>query len=564
MRSARPAAARSAVAALRGYGAIGALATAALLASGCDYWHNLVGDKAVTHASVSIAVKDAWTGKALPFAVCMDRVSQSPQVADASGLINLPDAPTGPYIFTCSQDGYYDTTLRFDQGAVAVNRIAALARLGGADWYPNEADRQGGVKFDNGNTLVPADLTLRAAPYDTSGILRYAWTFANHPELNRPVTSSASAKPLFRIKLTGIPVDSMADTLALKVVARMAGRPDYDVNEVRIPILWIRNRLPDIEFLGPILKDIKIGCPDDQPFNIVYHATDPDGHCESVSFMTLDSSHALGNINVKTGCAGKIALPLNNVFRNYQGADLESTLVDINTLRMSVMDDNHQTRDTVFTLMARPYLLPKITMEKKLAKPLQYENRAAQFRVLAKAPGSRLDRLVLTWGDGKTTTFPYNQSVGSDLDDRLFSHVYEISGLFHFSARLYNECGAVDSTDQFTKEYILIQQNDPPSLKLHDFRYTLKDTLPQLHLHLAVGDNDIAFGMDSLDISISWGDGTPPETYQTHGVDMPDTTLVHPFPTNAAGVVHNIHIRVGDQFDGSIDTVFQVQPYHLP
>ena len=52
---------------------LAAALAAGLMASGCDYWRNLVDDRTVTRQRLDIKVFDVWTLQPIPEATCVDR-----------------------------------------------------------------------------------------------------------------------------------------------------------------------------------------------------------------------------------------------------------------------------------------------------------------------------------------------------------------------------------------------------------------------------------------------------------------------------------------------------------
>src|SRR4051812_9679174 len=69
-----------------------AAAVAGLLASGCDYWKNLVDDKTVADAELRIKVTDLYTGWNLEDVTCKDAKRGQQWTTDPTGVIFDPHA----------------------------------------------------------------------------------------------------------------------------------------------------------------------------------------------------------------------------------------------------------------------------------------------------------------------------------------------------------------------------------------------------------------------------------------------------------------------------------------
>lgn len=543
---------------MRSARSLASIASLALLAAGCDYWRNLVDDKAVTHTTVSITVKDAWTGEGLPYADCVDTARHLYQSADSAGTILIPEAATGPYRMTCSRESYSTVEIQFDAGAKDISLGIQLARRGGRDWYPMDSSRQVRAELI-GNTRVPANFMLRAWPARTDGTLRYSWAFARHPQLNRDQASSLAFKPELAPKLESIASDSLEDTVTLKVRAHLYAIPEYDVDSVKIPILWMRNKKPRLEISTNNRTDAIVGCPDDGSFTVSVSASDPDGQCLSVRVENTDSNSTLGPRTIVQSCNQKqIAIPLTDSMSARQIPWRDP----LNRFLVTATDDNNQTHDTEFTIRTTPHQRPTIGIYQNDSMAFSIANYPVRFRITAVDSNASLERLKVDWGDG-SKPLDYGFPAGTGPLNADFTHPYSVPGNYFVHASIINACGTVSTSALPGLNYVHVQANDTPKVAVTDRKYILIGSKPHYSIRLNADDKDLGFAKDTLTLSVNWGDGTEDSTYRS-AVALTNKALDHVYETPPADSVYIVGISVIDVYGGRYNTVLRVAPYSHP
>ncbi|MEO6094278.1 MAG: hypothetical protein ABIW76_00905 [Fibrobacteria bacterium] len=431
---------------------IAAGAVAGLLAAGCDYWGNLVDEKKITRARVTLAVTDAWTRLPLK-AHCRDSVRGIDTETDPAGLINLTSAETGAYAFSCESDGYFPESKNMQVGSIGVAETVKMARMGKEHWYPGDPTRQVAFLSDAASLRYPDSIFIPVNPSSPDGDFRFEWKFAKNTRFNRAYQHPLSASNFLEIFGDAGWVVPGKDTLIVTMSSRLVGREYYEVGSDTLPIEWIRNLLPRIDtlYLTTGQTTFRVDCDGSRDLpRLVVTAFDPDpeGTCDSVVLYTKDALSALGRIRTVRACGdlGKQNLPLKNPFGEPQPGDPERILK--NTLYISAYDNQKERVDTSISFNSRYNALPvvKIARVDPEVSFMTHQKVRMKFDIADNEDGGALQALIVKWEPGVEDTLLPPET--SNSWSQIAEHAYATPGLKYPTARAVDFCGDTASTDQ--------------------------------------------------------------------------------------------------------------------
>jgi hypothetical protein len=533
-----------------------------LSVSGCDYWNNLVETKAVTRPTITLTIRDAWTNEPLPNTQCSETSRHLFLNPDGLGNILIPEATSGDYLFECAAAYYHNSKVNLRIEKKSTNLTIGMARLGGANWYPNEPARQVSIFLDSGNFRAPGKPSFVASPFDGLGIFHYRWKSSRYPNLNRESEGKYGTLRTFQFNLEPLVVDEVFDTLTVYVRAKLGSEPEYDVDSLQMPIVWTRNHKPSFTIQGSTVPNLQVGCID-SVYKIKFSAEDgdEDGQCY-IEFSSADSSSSLGKKNYPSTCgAGQIYLPLLNPFKKFGDIEEDTTLKVTNDLKVTVWDDNGESNITSISFITTPHFIPKVSVQNVDTRAVHFSRGPAiEFRVKSSASRTFLSRLILNWGDGELDTLGFGYPP-QDSEDKKYIHQYLNPGDFKVSAKIRDGCGI--EREASLLENVHVKANDEPILSVTAIGYQLLDTIPSYQIQISASDRDLASGMDSLFIYINWGDGKPEPRIQVKTNDIGrNWTLSHVYtkpPLNATE--YSLTVEVRDANAGIRDTLLLVKPY---
>ncbi|MDB5049810.1 MAG: hypothetical protein JWO30_2881 [Fibrobacteres bacterium] len=525
-----------------------------LLAAGCDYWKNLVNEASVTKVPLTLVVRDAWTRNTLPTATCVDSARSLTVTMNDEGLHRFPDAGTGPYNFTCTADDYFPATKHLEVGGDGDSVVVEMARLGEESWYPGDTTRQ--VMFPEPfETLrYPPRFQLASLPKNNGSVFRYAWTFAQNRNLDRPITMARAG--LLNLDLAAEARDVAhpgPDTVTVTVYSALRG-PDslYVVRTSIMPFQWVRNKLPAFALENSPPERPRVGCLNSRPLSFPYTAMDSDGTCQRVVFYTLDTNSSLGNVRFERTCTDHrpINLPLHNPFTSL--SDSVAYLLD-DKLFVEVWDDNGEVRRDSIEFKSRSNI--QITAGGGLIDP-----QPAYFRntvVRSWIDGSDVDGPIygfkVDWGDGSLPARPgiLNDAVHYWRDTTF--HIYRDTGNFRITNYAIGDCDPESSLFVFPdRDIIHVRDDTKPKITLDTLGYNTLGDPRSYQIYLRVTDIDADDGIDSLEIVLDWGDGNLDTMATNKGRSYENHALTHRYAADpGVGEFYKLHVKATDSQTGS-------------
>ncbi len=490
-----------------------------LVVGGCDYWRNLVEDHGVSRGSLTLRVRDAWTDSLLPGTLCRDSAHSQTWITDNLGQIQVGDITTGPYQVSCELEGYYPASASINVGPGVAHDSIALARLGGLEWYPKRQDYAVSIVVDSGNFRVPGNVLLGCTPGNLNHALKYVWTFSNHSEFNRTVTSPDAAKPILNLKLNSLHDAQEFDTATITVFATLAGHKDYVVGSNFIPIQWSRNKPPSIKFFGPA-GFVYTGCGEGV-FDLAFQPEDPDGRCVALTVTSDSQNSSIGAYHFSQQINNdlidlKITIPDKFATLRESGKDF----VDSNLLRVRVWDDNGAYTDSLIPFVVLFNKLPEINFQSLETQNIHFSHQPMHFKISAHDTDSQLARLTVDWGDQSTGYAEIPQPGIPHVTENL-EHIFNNAGSYQIKATIYSQCSGGQPASQSATMNILIRDDSPPAIALLQNLYLAQSPDSGTYaLQFSVADADIETGYDRLSITIRWGDG---------GMDTVTTAPLDPF-----------------------------------
>jgi hypothetical protein len=538
----------------------GAVLAAGLLASGCDYWRNLVDDRTVATAHLKLKVIDMYTLDPL-VATCTDTARGLELVtALGSGQAEKPNAGTGTYTIHCHASwGYYDRSIGVPLTPGAETVIFRLARLGDEGvWYKDDTLREVRIQERFDTLRFPGDFDFNAYPEDTTklDLFRYVWTFAKAKGLDQINSSTLGKKRNFHNTVALANTVPGPDTLTLQVWSMMNDpKVPYPIGMVKRPFVWARNQLPKLSMTGIPEALFLVGCPESQPLRINFSAADPDGECESVRFHTVDKKSSFGAVDTTLTCnPDDLQFPLRNTFEPLR---TDSAWMRDNELKVTVTDDNGGRFDTSIVIKTRTNILPTVTSSIENLKTSAFIDDSIKVYFEASDSDGTPQSAIINWAgvDGETRK-DFRLRKGHTLrDSAIWS--YQTPGWKFINVAINDECNA--SVNSLT-DSILIRKNRDPVVEL---KYYRDEGTEQNHLYvfeLTVKDQDIREGLDDriTEVYVNWGEGQPFEDFPNIGSTY-IKTLKHHFtrPPDSLGR-YQILIDAHDAHHGSgtLDTLF--------
>lgn len=543
-----------------------AAAAAGLLAAGCDYWKNLVGEKNVTTAPLTISVLDAFTGKPLAGAHCSDADRGLEFDTDGSGSYSDPAAGTGPYRLVCGMASYYQGTAGFEAGAAGAQTAIGLARRGGDEWYPEDPEKQVRIGNPVAAFRYPGKIELEAIPADTAGRFIYEWTFANNPANNRGAGSAAPRLP--RLSLDALPAKIIPgpDTVTLTVKAHPAGVEEYLVGRYRMPLEWVRNRPPN----GSVSSNasvIRVGCESNKQneyVNVFFTGSDPDpgGTCDSVVFDSRDSASSFGIQHVVAKC---------NDPNNYRKFELKNpfnrgqvkALYLENALSVSFWDDNGEHTDTTLRIVTRSNTVPSVTAEKTSPGRIFFTGEPVSFRITADDTDGYLKDVYFEWGNHERSYWGSDwPSLVGHMDQVVTNTTYLTEGPQQVIAYAADNC--LEPSSYVLPETLDIRKNSDPVLKLtpQPNPFPMIGGIPTFQVMLDITDKDVSDQLDRFtSILFDWSDGSAMDTASTENGTAFSRLLRHTFPHDPGEGEYSLRVEVLDAHNGRAETTLAIPAY---
>lgn len=546
---------------------LAAAAAAGLLAAGCDYWQNLVGDKVVTPTKLDIRVLDIWTKRPLAEAHCKDAARGHEWTPDREGAIFVASPETGPYVISCTSRFYYNASIEFSLKPEGASMDIHMARLGGADnWYLDDEARQVSIqnaKADGPFTVLrfPSALHMIAGPEDALGRFRYIWKFAKATRLNREANSVYADSTHYRNNAAPPYVeDGLEDTLTLIVKSRFNGNDkEYVVDSVKRTFTWVKNKPPVLQLLPMRDAPYRVGCK--EPLNDVmrvnFAASDTDGgRCVSVRFRGANRNSSLRAVDTVVGCEDKsINFYPTDTFTSLSFDSIQ-TMDD--RLLVTVTDDDGGQYDTAIDFKTKANLQPKITAKAEYPG-IGFTGEKVRLVYVVEDKDGPVQNVTVNWAgvDGQTEVNYTEIGEGLNRVTDTVSWIYDTPGVKTVSVFTRDYCGddAVPVTNIFT-----IRDDRKPTVNLEHVRGPSSDT--GMHTFMVrASDKDVNEGLNDAitRIYVQWGDNTFADLDSLYIKKPYDDEIQHRFatpPTSADGR-YRIIIDVTDAHHGtSKDTLF--------
>jgi hypothetical protein len=549
---------------------------AALLAAGCDYWNNLVDDKALTRAPLRIKVTDALTNWNMYPTKCKDPDRGLDIPTDEAGEIFLPNAGTGPYSITCYTPwGYYEKNVKFDLTSAGANLFIKMARMGGKEnWYKDDTLRQVRIRNQFDTIRFPSIFQMSAYPEDPEHkLLHFIWKFSKATHLDRDEFSSIANTNIYDMNSGTNDADIGPDTLTLTVLSLLNGTSKdeiYEVGTYKRAFTWVRNLLPKFEItLLSKTDSVGVGCPDSQPLSIGFEAFDPDGECKSVTFSTRKATtSSLGKIDTVFDCDYKkiVVFPMKNTF-NALSHDYSFGLG--NTLYISVMDDNFKTFDTSIQISTKTNILPNVTASIVGLPAVVFLNEEVKVKYQVADSNHPVREVLTRWGDGENfhgqTRIDYaSQEELTHIVNDTISHYYtEQSPPEGYTVQVTATDPCLDTSHVKAGKLIVLKNSDPKAVLSSGHREISGDGNLIQSFRLSLSDSNVFDGLDRYTrILVDWKDGTPTTDSTKRGepysVDISHKYTAPPGPSGK----YELFIQVNDAHKGvfTLDTTFAPPP----
>lgn len=519
-------------------------AAGGLLASGCDYWRNLVEDKNADKARLVVVVTDALTGEPLQEAFC-GKQGQGMVGADGEGTIARDDMPTGKYNLVCRAQYYHERSIPIEVPLGETRKEVRLARLGG-DWYPGRKELEPGIVLAQGNHRYPGSLKLKAVPSDDSGRFLYEWTSNLHAYPLDP------GKPVCRLaECVFYTPKSVAATQALEVSLRIRfkGKGDsaiHDVGTVTYARDMVRNLPPEIRIdtNANRIQSFKLGCGNAEQVAIfAFMSTDPDHGCKHVVIENTDASSSLGIIREEVPCG----LQQKYYPVKVRLGPPESSIYDTSIIRFQVVDSNGETAETVAKVEGYTNLAPIVKLNLLTRKDRYFTVDGLDFELESfDRDSKRLKVIKLDYGDGEIDSGSLDGQ--EEPFHRIYHKEFKKPGLYNVMASVLDNCqgGHKDSLQ------IQVFENKPPIIEFMRVEGYGPNT-GDFQLRLKIMDADLSDGVDTLRGVIYWDDvdDTPIVGFPSQPLDgIFRHTYVKDPNEMAADSLFHVHVSVTDKNGG--------------
>lgn len=527
---------------------LGLAAAWALLGSGCDYWRNLTEPKKAEKVDIILSLKDAWTGEALASARCAVDGAEAVN-ADAEGRIHFPAASTGRKSVACTCASFHERALTLealpDQGRFDV----PMARMGGEHWYPDDPTRQVRIEVDSGNLIFPGDLVIGGLPGDTSGkLFQYAWTSTHHTGLRSLAKVPVRTGPQ--------PGDLVEFTLHLTVTATLAGRT-YEVGTDSQSFTLAKNRPPIVKATftpaPPDTLRVGAGCQE-QTANLGLMALDPDGDCR-VRVHSRVAASPLGIIDTTAVCHQNLQFVFP--IASHEGWP-DRSFPSNGTLQVDVYDGNGGKAETTLTVSTISNQHPYIEIEQLDAKPYNLTDQWMKFRIFARDRDTKNMQVVkVDWKNGEAVTYYNARLKGKDFLEDTLQTIWRQPGAYSVEARVEDACG-VAHTDTLSIELV---DNKVPKVSVSGDRFN--PATQEYDVIIEASDGDVASGMDSLIVVLTWGPIVERWIHQdfkaVEGKNIREQVGI-PFRPVENATAYEIYVTVSDQFLGTASDTLRLTP----
>jgi hypothetical protein len=539
-----------------------AAAAAILSASGCDYWDNLVTQKAVTKVSLSVATRDAWTGEALAEVACEDSARGLEFTTDGAGNFKLEAAGTGRYSLACRTQWYYDARAEFEATGTGAAQIVKFARKGGNDWYP-DAGRRVEIPAEDGPIRFPRKLAWTASPTDTAGAFRYAWEFRRCGRLSQglgqgpgegPVESKSLLPNYGKTANTDNGVQPGQDTVVLRVFSRLnKALGEYEAGSDTLFVDWVKNKLPTVELSRPSGEaTYKVGCGQNAPrLYVKIKSSDQDGILDSVRLFVKDPTLSLGHLDTSVAWHDSITLSLPLTAPN-PPVDLygDHRLEFDNILFAEVIDENGEKVTDSVPFMTYSNILP--TAQAGLmfpARTVYFVGDSVRVWIRGHDSDGSVDKLSFFWdGDGKDD-FTVENRPTNDAEWNYYHKFTQAQKLMVIDSWTTDNCGGTGHA----WIPLEVRKNTAPNIVFTSPRKVKEGDTTFHEFDLTVNDEDVDANLDSLTrVKIYWGDGIPQTKAYPKGV-RPITETQHHVYTNSppkGATAFEIRIEVSDAHAG--------------
>ncbi len=548
-----------------------AAACALLGAVGCDYWSNLVSQKTVTKADLSVFARDVWTNDAVGGTTCIDSLRDVKLSSNGLGTLWLAQASPGKYAIRCTSEWYYPAGVDVELTSAGKNAGIRLVRKGGSDWYL-EKGRKVAIGKIADSIRFPSELDWLADPADYKEGFRYEWSFRHakrlsqgHVEPHGPIDKDFYW-PAFSAKAgPEAGLEEGKDTVTLIVYSELNGRQDeYEVGRASVPFLWLRNKKPTLE-LDTLKNRTKVGCDQDGTVperiipNIIW--SDSDGACKSLRLWSKDTSSSLRKLDTIIGCTDRRPrIPLFKPLR--RGVDSgDGREYFTNTLWAEITDDNGEKAVASVDFITFTNAPPKATVRITEPKAGYYVNDIIPFELTAHDTDGYIKELHIDW-QSHDSSYVGNVTVNPDDNPRKSTSVLTTNNSFRFpneitvSSIATDDCGRTGVPPPFTFQ---IEKDSLPEI-----RYSVPDARKvgdslRVTFDLNIDDADVVLGKDRFTkIKVDWDDNQILSENTATGILYSAPGLVHMYPYPEAGTQYTIQIHVEDAHQGKKDASFKV------
>jgi hypothetical protein len=508
---------------------VSAALAAALLAAGCDYWKNLVDDRSVTQASLTVAVVDAWTRDTITNAACADPAHGINAITDATGRFRIADIGTGRYTLTCRADYYYEGSKSFDVSGEGSSAKVELARHGFEEWYPDEPVRQIGLPGFFDTLRYPPRFVLATIPDNDGSVFRYSWSFAQNKNLNHIlVNAKAGVFPLYLSADARDVTKPGPDTVTVTVFSALRGPGKLDtVTTYTQPFFWVRNKLPVLlnwsfdsagysDSASYTNRNPRVGCKDPQAFSLTLTGVDPDGvgDCKKIAYSSGNLNSSLGNLLPETSCSDSkgVALPLTSPYSHGELNKDTAFSID-NKLLVDVWDVNDEYNRYTIDFKSRTNVLPSASVALSQPRKAYFIGAPVILVIRGKDKDGPVYNMRMSWGDGNEENVTLSDDNSHDVQETI-AHVYFYPGKYLPKLHVSDDCGDEDSAVLANRDSIRVRYNTPPKAVMDTVTQVPGDSLG-VRVKISVHDSDADLEIDSVRVILNWGDGKA------------DTSMVH-------------------------------------
>lgn len=525
-------------------------AAALLTVSGCDFWDNLLDEKTVAKAGVTLQLEDAWLKSQLPDAQCEDSVRSLAFTHQGAGKYSLNGVPTGKYVVKCEAPHYHPIRAGFSVPAKGAQVTLKLARKGGlADWYPDP-----GLRVDIATILgairYPTAIGLNAEPSDTTGAFRYEWEFRSAGGMSQGLgegpgglpVSARSLRPYYEgLATEANGVKTGPDTVILRVYSGLdKARGEYLAGEASLTFDWVRNRLPFVDLIRTDADaTYKVGCAAKKFFKVTVRGGDSDGVCDSIRIYAKGVGTSFGRLDKTIGCSSETILPLELLLPSPAPSMFNDQRTDFrNILYAEAIDDNGEKAVDTLTVVTYSNILPIVNLRMKSPATTYFERDYVPYFVNAYDSDGQIDKFIFGEGGSDDKQYPMERN-GSHYDSLDFTYQFNEARSYQVKAQADDDCPDASFSDILR---IKIHKDSVPVIRyINPTKYIRRDTLFHA-FDMELIDQNIADKVDHFTIiEVDWGDGTTPDnpepdkdgnfarrTLQHHYAKAPVTGSVYP------------------------------------